>query len=217
MMSPTLAYRRRDPPLMRMHKQLASAGIVGHLESCLHLYHRSLPISRGLVYSARSSTLIRRQRLVLRQRPALAHQHRVADAGLRCVSSCAFSRLVRRTTFLYSACGFTDVTCDDDGLLHLVGDDDALPFALLGFALSRPSQLPRPFSRRLCTVMIRAMSWRTWRRRLVFSSCPVACWNRRLNSSSRDCLSRWSSSSSASSTMILSLQGRRPPWSRICT
>src|SRR5680860_641767 len=53
---------------------------------------------------------------------------------------------------------------------------------------------------------MRAMSWRTWRSRPVFSSWPVACWKRRLNSSSRDSLRRCSNSCSASSTMSLAFK-----------
>ena len=85
-------------------------------------------------------------------------------------SSCAFNRLVRRTTFLYSAWGWTGAHLHDDGLVHLVGDDHALPFPLLGSSglLGHHSSLDRSLVD--CTVMILAMSWRTWRRRLVFSS-----------------------------------------------
>src|SRR5665811_2449195 len=53
---------------------------------------------------------------------------------------------------------------------------------------------------------MRAMSWRTWRSRPVFSSWPVACWKRRLNSSSRDSLRRCSNSCSASSIMSLAFK-----------
>src|SRR5665648_672102 len=56
---------------------------------------------------------------------------------------------------------------------------------------------------------MRAMSWRTWRSRPVFSSWPVACWKRRLNSSSRDSLRRCSNSCSASSIMSLAFKAGR--------
>src|SRR5665648_244091 len=54
------------------------------------------------------------------------------------------------------------------------------------------------------------MSRRTCFRRAVFSSCPVACWNRRLNSSSRFCLSSCSSSWPSISLISLTFKAVLP-------
>ena len=63
-----------------------------------------------------------------------------------------------------------------------------------------------------CTVRMRAISRLASFRRAVFSSAPVAAWNRRLNSSCRVSASRCSSSSSVRSRIVLSPQrDHRPP------
>src|SRR5689334_4205026 len=94
----------------------------------------------------------------------------------------------------------------DHGLLHLGGDDGALPdLAAVGavgggrcrvtHSFSPASAASISFSR--STVRIRAMSWRTAWSRAELSSWPVTIWKRRLKSSCLASARRFSSSPSS--------------------
>src|SRR6476620_8833545 len=105
-----------------------------------------------------------------------------------------------------------DVDAHDHRLVHLVGHDDAAallaPAPLFGCGLV--------LAHDACTFWAAARSWESVSSRAMsrlarcsaagFSSAPVACWNRRLNSSWRASPMRRSSSSSVSSRISLALK-----------
>src|SRR5262245_49559825 len=179
-------------------QDLACTRVVGDLESRLLLDH-GLP--RPLEHFDDAPTLL------ARQRTGLGDANAVALVGVvRLVVGVEAPRLLQRLAVAPVAHPVDDR--DDDGLVHLVGDHEAFPRlpgvgtrALLGgrrwFAhVVAPSA--SSISRSRSSVLQRAMSFFRTSIREKSSSCPVASWKRRLNSSSRDSRSLLASSMSLS-------------------
>src|SRR6478735_2210129 len=115
-----------------------------------------------------------------------------------------------------------DVDAHDHRPVHLVGHDDAAallaPAPLFGCGLV--------LAHGACTFWAAARSWASVSSRAIsrlarcsaagFSSAPVACWNRRLNSSWRASPRRRSSSSSVSSRISLALKEITLPRYELC-
>src|SRR5713226_1695781 len=127
-----------------------------------------------------------------------------------CVAHSASSFLVRRPRFGLGASSATS-SCSS-----AAGGSATATAVAWGTASSTVGWMPKSRSR--STVMIRAMSWRTLRIWLEFSSCPTACLNRSSYSSRRAVRRRMPSSSCSStrsSSTFITLPPLRRPRRRI--
>src|SRR5262245_56265885 len=132
--------------------------------------------------------------------PRLHDRHLVPDATA-VVRVMGFVFLALPHVFLVD--GVLDQPLDehDDGLVHLIADDDPLSYFSLSCHLYCS---PVPRRARSCRMVLsRAMSRRRWRRRMGLSSCPVLLRSRRRKRSSASSCSFWRISSLVRSRISL--------------
>src|SRR5262245_20910659 len=167
------------------HRDLARAGVVGHVEDRAHLDHGWLLYCFGFRHHPRHDPP-----LAARERPRFGNRDRVTDLGLILL---VVGDELRRLALRLAVDVVTHLALDghDHGLVHLVADHRAGDLCLDAHFS------PTVFSRRI--VLIRARSRRTPRTLAGASSCPIDFWIRSRNNWSSRSFSRCRSSSTPSS------------------